>query len=274
MYESFAQVYDLLMRDVPYGEWADRIDGWIREYGISRPSRDAAGKGRAKKAKALEDRLAEERDLVVDLGCGTGRLTAMLADRGYDVAGVDLSPEMLAAAQETNRARRKPIPYLCQDMRRLDLYCTAGTFVCVCDSINYLLTDRDLHGTFQRVRNFLFPGGVFIFDFNTVHKYRDVIGTRTITEDSEDVSFIWENTFRAARSRNEAAITFFAREADGRYRRFEETHVQRGFTMGEMRRLLNRAGLKVLAAFDERNGKDPNARSERIFVIAGDVRAF
>ena len=257
MYGSFAQVYDRLMRDVPYGDWADRIDRWIRSYGISRPG------------QASGDALSQERNLVVDLGCGTGVLTALLADRGYDMTGVDLSPDMLAVAQKRNGDRNPEIPYLCQDMRRLDLYCTAGTFLCVCDSINYLLTDRDVIRTFSRVRNFLYPGGIFVFDFNTVHKYRDVIGTRTITENDEEVSFFWENRFRTRSCRNEAAITFFVRESDGRYRRFEETHVQRGFSMREMRGLLRSAGMEVIAAFDERTEKDPHARSERIFVIAG-----
>ncbi|MCR4762027.1 MAG: class I SAM-dependent methyltransferase [Lachnospiraceae bacterium] len=272
VYSGFAGVYDTLMQDVPYGEWADFLDFLIAEYGVSeRIAPDDGGTGAhagSEKRKELSDPLAEERNLVVDLGCGTGAITALLADRGYDVAGVDLSPEMLAVAQDKNRHRRRPIPWLCQDMRKLDLYCTAGTFVSVCDSINYLLTEQDVLCTFRCVNRFLFPGGLFLFDFNTTHKYRDVIGTRTIAESGDDAAFIWENRFRARGSRNTAALTLFSRGEDGRYLRFCETHVQRGYTLAEIKRFLKAAGLVFLKAFDERTKRTPHARSERIFVAA------
>jgi hypothetical protein len=121
---------------------------------------------------------------------------------------------------------------------------------------------------FSGVNRFLYPGGIFLFDFNTVHKYRDVIGTRTIAESGEEASFIWENRFRARGCRNEAALTLFAAEPDGRYRRYEELHVQRGFTLREIKGFLKQAGLSFVAAFDARTEKEPHARSERIFVVA------
>ncbi|MCR5676196.1 MAG: class I SAM-dependent methyltransferase [Lachnospiraceae bacterium] len=259
VYDGFASAYDALMRDVPYEKWVDLCDSMIRRHGVSRPVYASAGTRTA---------IEEERDLVVDLGCGTGTFTGLLADRGYDVTGVDISPEMLAVAQEKNETRKQTIPYLCQDMRTLDLYCTAGTFVSVCDSVNYLLTDRDVIRTFAGINRFLFPGGIFLFDFNTVHKYRDVIGSETISESGEDAAFIWENRFRARGNRNEAALTLFVGQPDGRYCRFEETHVQRGFTLTEIRGFLRAAGLRFVTALDERTGKKPYAKSERILVVA------
>lgn len=215
-----------------------------------------------------EDALISERNLVLDLGCGTGTITELLYEKGYDMIGVDSSEEMLQIALNKKFETGSDILYLCQDMRELDLYSTVGTVVSVCDSLNYLLMDEDVLQTFHLVNNYLFPGGIFIFDFNTIYKYEEVIGDTTIAENREDCSFIWENFYSCEDHINEYDVTVFERQEDDLYRRFTETHYQRGYTLEEMKTFLEKAGLIFVTALDEKTHKAPTETSERIYVIA------
>ena len=160
-YTDFAGVYDIFMDGTPYGEWADFLADMIEKYGISKPVREAAeskapgaGEGEDERRGALLD---SERNLVLDLGCGTGTLTELLYWKGFDMIGVDNSEEMLGVAFEKKENSGSEILYLCQDMRELDLYSTVGTVVCVCDSVNYLLEDGDVEDAFALVNNYLYP---------------------------------------------------------------------------------------------------------------------
>ena len=163
-YTTFAQVYDLFMDNVPYEEWSEYLLSVLKEYGI-------------------------HSGVICDLGCGTGKMTRLLAQAGYDMIGVDLSEDMLTIASEQNE---DGILYLCQDMCELELYGTAKAMISVCDSINYLLEEDEIIWTLQSVNRYLEPGGIFIFDFNTVYKYETVLGDTTICENREEGSFIWE----------------------------------------------------------------------------------
>ncbi len=266
MYDDFAFVYDELMDTVPYEEWCERICGLIDKYGISKQKhevRDIEGL-----EGGLEEALLEsERNLVVDLGCGTGTLTEFLYEKGYDMIGVDNSEAMLGIAMEKRDRSGAEILYLLQDMRELELYSTVGTVVSVCDSINYILEEEELAGVFSLVNNYLYPGGIFIFDFNTVYKYRDVIGDATIAENREDCSFIWENFYDPEGELNEYDLTVFVREGE-LFRKFTETHLQRGYTAEQIQKLLGRAGLLLVEMMDADTGKAVTPESERIYVVA------
>ncbi len=156
-------------------------------------------------------------------------------------------------------------------MRELDLYCTCGTVLSVCDSVNYLLEDEDVIETFKLVNNFLFPNGVFIFDFNTLHKYRDVIGDVTIAENREDCSFIWDNYYHEEEHINEYDLTIFAKcGEDDVFKRSVETHYQRGYTLDEMKSFVEKAGLKFIACYDADTHEAPTEESERIYIVAGE----
>ena len=282
-YTDFAAVYDTFMDETPYEEWGVFVSELIEKYGISKPY--AAGvKSSAEGGEStemgttpsdnatLEDTakaLDEEKNLVVELGCGTGSFTMVMAKKGYDIMGIDLSPEMLDVARRKSSEAGLDIMYLEQDMRELDLYCTTGTVVSVCDSINYLLEDEDVVETFKLVNNFLFPKGIFIFDFNTLHKYRDVIGDATIAENREDCSFIWENYYHEEEHINEYDVTIFAKcdKDDEIFRRSVETHYQRGYTLGEMKSFAEAAGLEFVTAIDADTHAEPTDDSERIYVV-------
>ena len=241
-YTTFAQVYDLFMDNVPYEEWSNYIVSVLKEYGI-------------------------HSGVICDLGCGTGKMTRLLAKAGYDMIGVDLSEDMLAIASEQNE---EGILYLCQDMCELELYGTAKAMVSVCDSINYLLEEDEIIWTLQSVNRYLELGGIFIFDFNTVYKYETVLGDTTICENREEGSFIWENYYDKEEQINEYDLTLFIREEEQLYRKFEETHYQRGYSLEQMHTLVEEAGMEFLAAYDAETKKSPTADSERIYIIAGE----
>lgn len=261
-YSDFASVYDTFMDDTPYQEWADFLAGLIEAYGVSRP--------RAEEANQLD----QEQNLVLDLGCGTGTLTELLAKKGYDMIGIDNSQEMLNIAMDKKIESGSKILYLCQDMRDIDLYSTVGTVISVCDSVNYLLEEEDVTDTFQLVNNYLYPGGMFIFDFNTVYKYETVIGDATIAETRDECSFIWENYYQKEAHVNEYDLTVFVREdpQNELFRRFTETHFQRGYTLEEMKGFVEQAGMELITALDGDTHQAPHEKSERIYMIARECR--
>lgn len=266
-YRSFASVYDEFMDGTDYQKTADQIQDMITRFGVSKPTQKRTGA-----SEARDVLLAAEKNLVVDLGCGTGKFTEILADRGYDVMGIDLSEEMLGIALERRDSLRHRTLYLCQDMREFELYGTAGTFVSVGDSVNYLLTDEDMIKLFKRVNTFLFPGGIFVFDFKTLHLYRDVIGDNTIAEDREDCSFIWENCYDDESRINEYDLSLFIRETgvkedDNLFRKYQEIHRQRGYTLEEMKRFAEEAGLTWIAEMDSDNMGPVSEESERILCV-------
>lgn len=284
-YTSFAYVYDTFMDNVPYGEWARHIREKLCEHGVTD-------------------------GIVLDLGCGTGTMTERLAGYGYDMIGVDNSEEMLELAMEKKTESGYDILYLLQDMRGFELYGTVRAVVSVCDSVNYITEPDELEEVFRLVNNYLDPKGIFLFDFNTVHKYRDVIGDSTIAEDRGACSFIWDNRYYEKEQINEYDLTLFIAEdfnpmenayvsertADSEdallseegagdledtmfseeeggengslYRRYTETHYQRGYTLAEIQELLERAGLVFIEAYDADTKETPNDMSERICVIA------
>lgn len=259
-YSAFADVYDELMNDVPYDSWTDRIDRDIKRFGISKIQSEY-GEDSENEAALLES----ERNLVADIGCGTGVITRKLFDKGYDVFGIDCSPEMLSRAMDSDEGRG--IMYLNQDMRELDLYSTIGTAVSICDSINYLLDNEDLDDAFAGISKFLYPGGIFIFDCNTSYKYRESIGESTIAEAGEDVSFIWENYYDAEENVNEYDLTLFIKREDGLYERAEETHLQRGIEVSDIERLADKCGLEIVLMVDSDTEEEVKEDTERIYAV-------
>jgi len=244
-YTSFARVYDTFMDNVPYHDWANYLQDLLREYDIWD-------------------------GLILDLGCGTGSMAEELAKRGYDMIGVDNAEDMLEIAMEKRMESGYDILYLLQDMREFELYGTVRGIVSVCDSVNYILEEDDLLEVFRLVNNYLDPMGVFIFDFNTEYKYREILGERTIAEEREECSFIWENYYDEEDKINEYVLTLFLQEEEDEdlYRKYQEQHFQRGYTLEEIKRLLQRAGLVFEAAYDAYT-KDPvTEKSERITVVA------
>ncbi len=259
-YSDFAEVYDIFMDNTPYDAWSEFLVDYFRRHGI-------------------------EDGIVLDLGCGTGVMTEKFAKAGFDMIGADFSSEMLNIAMDKRAASGLDILYLCQDMRELELFGTVRAVYSVCDCVNYLLEEKDLVKAFSLVNNYLDPQGLFIFDFNTVHKYQDVIGDTVIAENRDNCSFIWENFYDPSTQKNQYDVTIFVKEEkepekkswfrkkevisnEPLFRCFQETHVQRGYTLETMKRLVEEAGMLFVEAIDADTHEAPTKDSERIYVVA------
>ena len=251
-YTSFAMVYDTFMDNIPYKDWCEYLKSLLCRYGINS-------------------------GLVLDMGCGTGNMTELLSDEGYDMIGIDCSEDMLAIAMEKTAEKNKDILYLLQDMRSFELYGTVRAVVSVCDSMNYILEEDELREVFRLVNNYLDPEGIFIFDMNTVYKYEQIIGSRTIAESREDCSFIWDNYYYEDEKINEYELNIFVRDDERQkscygggeaFLRFTETHYQKAYDLKTVCRLLKEAGLVFVAAYDAFTYEPPKADSERVYIIA------
>lgn len=256
-YTNFAQVYDLFMDNVPYEEWGQYIADLLQGAGITD-------------------------GILLDLGCGTGKLTRFMAELGYDMIGVDHSLEMLEIARESGREQMavtesgdglpedpvRNILYLQQDMRAFELYGTVRAIYSACDSINYILEESELLQVFRLVNNYLDPKGLFLFDCNTPYKYEQLLGENTFAENREACSFIWENYYDSDRGINEYDLTLYIRNSSGYYQRFEETHFQKSYSLDVIRKLLAAAGLEFVAAYDAYTREEPAEDCERFLVIA------
>ncbi len=243
IYTAFAAYYDRCMEEIPYEEWSRLLIGLLQKDGI----RDG---------------------LILELGCGTGTMTELLAEAGYDMIGVDASGDMLSAAMEKQARSGSSILYLQQDMREFELYGTVRAVVSICDTMNYLLTEEDLLQVFRLVNNYLDPGGLFLFDLKTMHHFRDVVGEQSFVQNEEDACVIWENYYYEDEQVNEYAVTMFAKTESGSYERIQELHYQRPYSIEQIRRLLIQAGLEPLAVYGESGDCPPDEDSCRIYVLA------
>lgn len=266
-YEAFASVYDTFMDNVDYEKWSRYLIRLLRRYGA-------------------------DSGIICELGCGTGSMTERLADAGYDMIGIDSSPEMLDAAVEKKLASGSNILYLEQDMRAFELYGTVRAIVSVCDSMNYLLTEDDLRKVFRLANNYLDPGGVFIFDMNMAAKYEE-IGDATIAENRPEGSFIWENSWDPERLLNTYELTLFIpeRETDRQShgggemspaesdaeedpeegtpcRRYHEEHMQRAYSVETVRRLIGEAGMTCEAVYGAFTDEAPAPDAGRVYFVA------
>ncbi len=256
-YTGFAQVYDSFMDNIPYEEWSRYLIGLLKEYGV------------------LDG-------LVLELGCGTGNITEKLAEQGYDMIGIDNSEDMLTIAMEkkaeysVEEDKRASILYLMQDMREFELYGTVRAVVSICDSMNYIMSEEDLLKVFKLVNNYLDTRGLFIFDLNTIYKYEMVLANNTIAENRKDSSFIWDNYYYKEEEINEYSLSIYVRdkeleeqcEEEDLFKRYDETHYQKAYSMDTIIRLLEEAGMEFVEAFDAFTREAVKPDSERIYVIA------
>ena len=241
-YSGFAKVYDLFMDNIPYEEWTEYVKSLLKEEGITD-------------------------GILLDLGCGTGSVTELLAKAGFDMIGIDNSEEMLDIAMEKRYESGLDILYLLQDMREFELYGTVKGVVSICDSMNYILDDEDLLDVFKLVHNYLDNEGIFIFDMNTMYKYREILADHTFAEDREESSFIWENFYDEEEEINQYDLSLFVQEEDGRYRKYEETHLQRAYEQKCVEELIKESGLELLHVYDAFTRELPAEDSQRIYYV-------
>ena len=223
IYDMLAPFYDELNGDIDYEKWADFLVPRFHSAAI--PVRE-----------------------VLDLGCGTGSMTLALARRGYDMVGVDLSPDMLSRARERayEDEKTRDILFLLQDMRSFELYGTVQAAVCTLDGINHLTCARDLDATLALLHNYIEPQGLLIFDVNAKRKFEEVYADNVYTMESEDAYVVWQNDYREKTGVCDFYITLFKRESDGRYTRYEECQREKHYSCKTLQRHLEKAGFRLL----------------------------
>lgn len=241
-YEMFARYYDGLMRDVPYAKRADYL------------------------CRALKH-CRHEPGVCLDLACGTGSLTLELADRGLDIFGLDLSPEMLSVARQKAESIGRDLLLVCQDMRRLNLYAPVDTVFCTMDGINHLPGESAVRQTFRSVASFLNPGGLFLFDANTVYKHRYVLAGHTFADETGEVFCVWQNAYREAGHRIAVTLDFFEKNGEA-YRRSTEQFFEFAYETEAMQEMLSEAGLQTVGIWKDMSFQKPDAEAERVLFAA------
>lgn len=239
-YTALAAAYDRLTADVGYEKWADYVERQFRKAG--RPIRSVA-----------------------ELGCGTGSLTLLLAQRGYAVTAVDLSPDMLALAEQ--KCRGLGVRFLCQDMSRLALPGEADAVVSCLDSVNYVTRPAALRRTFARVYRALAPGGLFLFDVKTPSALEGADGQTYLDED-DGLFCVWRADYYPRRRVCSYGLDLFLRQEDGSWSRDGEYHEEYAYTMEELRGFLQDAGFQAVRLYGDKTMSAPKESAQRVFFAA------
>ena len=248
-YETLAAMYDALMDDVDYEAWADYIDRMLQKHG---------GPGKR----------------LLDLGCGTGCISIPLAQRGYQVTGVDISEEMLAAAREKSRALQLDIDWRKQDLISLQLFDEAGNemvfdaAIATFDVFNHLTEPEDLQMLFHTLNPLLADEGVLLFDVQTPYKLREYLGNHIFTLHRDDVEYMWENHFDEETQICTMNITFFLRQANGLYRRETMTQEERVYDLDLLRLWLKYSDFETAGVYEELSENDVKPEAHRAVFIA------
>ncbi|MCT4619607.1 MAG: class I SAM-dependent methyltransferase [Marinisporobacter sp.] len=240
-YSAFAYVYDKLMEDVDYENWVDYIEEIFKKYEVKPQN-------------------------IAELACGTGNITNILAKRGYNLIGVDISEDMLFLAQEKARDMGTEVIYLNHDMRELALPSELDSILCICDGINYIVEEKDLLKVFRSVYDHLKKEGLFIFDISSYYKLSNILGNNTYAENFQEVSYIWENYFDEERDVCDFDLTIFSKEGK-MYKKYEESHSQKAHKEDEIVENLKNVGFHKIERFEAFTFDKPGDESERIYFI-------
>ena len=208
-----------------------------------------------------------DESLILDLGCGTGSLTLELAERGYDMIGADISPEMLSVASERAYDAEKSILFLMQDMRSFELYGTVSGIVCALDGINYLTARQDVIKCFKLVRNYLDPGALFLFDVNSEHRFKEVLAKRDYFLEDEDVCLAWRSQYHSKSATCDFFLTVFEKGEDGRYERKDEVQTEKLWTDAELDEMIAESGLERVAVYSGFDMKDAREEDDKRFYV-------
>lgn len=238
MYKNFSRVYDIFMDTIPYRQWSAYIDEMLQSHGV--PSKG----------------------LLLDIGCGTGTISFLMAQKGYELIGIDSSEDMLSEAYDKMHDKGHTILFLHQNILNLDLYGTVDAAYSVCDTFNYILTEEDFEKALKNVALYLNPGGIFIFDLKTHYKYQN-LGSNTYHDTSgrfNSASYIWKNHYDPSTGINEYRVQFFVKGEES----FSEIHRQKAYATKTVETIASKAGLEVVETFDNYTCNPPSKTSDRI----------
>lgn len=248
-YGDLASVYDALNADFDYEAYAEYIDAQIKAHKI------------------------HDTSLVLDLACGTGKITLLLRDRGYDMTGVDISESMLSVARDICYENEiEDILWLCQSMQSFELYGTVDACVCCLDSLNYLTSLADLKKCFSLVHNYLIPDGVFVFDINTPYRFKNVYGQNAYILESDGALCAWQNDFNEKSGICRFYLSVFEENDDGTYSRFDEVQRERCYSMTQILNALKACGFEVLDIHGSLEGKSATENDEKWYFTVRNIK--
>ncbi len=237
-FNEIAPYYDALMAGVPYKLWVDYLEGILR-------------------------RLNYRPRTVLDVACGTGNVSEVLARRGYQVVGVDLSEPMIEAA----KSKQSQVEYHAQDVAELNLGRQFDLAVSLFDSLNYIIDVETLQRGMKRVAEHLVTGGLFVFDVNTIYALSHHFFDQANLSHEREPRYIWRSEYDHATRICRVDMTFEVTE-DGEVRQFKEVHIQRGHTLEELTQWLIDAGFEVVETFHAYRFRRPSRKSDRVFFVA------
>lgn len=241
-YNEFAYIYDELMTDFNYQDWANYIFEIFNKNKINPEN-------------------------VLEMACGTGNLTYEFAKKGYKVTAFDLSEEMLSIAYE-KLGQYKRVKLLNLDMTSFKLSDKYQAVVSICDSINYITSEEELLEVFNNVYSHLEEDGIFIFDINSYYKLTNIIGNNTFVNDNEENFYVWENYFEENEKIVNFYLTFFVKDDSGMYERFDEHHKERAYTVFDIENNLKKAGFKDIKYYEAFSFNEVNNKTNRINFVA------
>lgn len=243
-YSVFARYYDELTANIDYKKRGEYFHEIIKKF---------------KETKE---------NIFLDLACGTGSISEVMARLGYDVIGIDNSDEMLGIAIEKKFESGLNIQYICQDMRKLDMFGTVDIVICALDSINHLSDLNDVRKVFEGAAFFCELSGLFIFDVNTLYKHRKILANNTFTYETDSVYCIWENTLNVETDEVMMNLEFFEREENGLYSRSSESFSEKAYSEEAIEKILEESGFELLAKYGDDTFEPPTETSQRIIYAA------
>ena len=242
-YEALAASYDGLMADASYCRRAAFLDRLLKKSAIPVHS-------------------------VLDLACGTGTISCLLAQQGYQVIATDGSEEMLTQAMGKAMALGEGMPlFLQQDMTRLRLAEPVDAAVSTLDSLNYLTREKDVRETFYRVWRWLRPGGQFIFDVNTPYKLQRMDG-QIYMDETEETCCVWRTFFSQRTQVCTYQVDLFQLRPDGAWERTFEEHRERAWSREQLCAWLEEAGFEKIAVTGDLSLRSPREDADRWIVRA------
>ena len=234
MYDGLSEFYDLFMQDVDYRAWAD--------FACSYLDKDASG---------------------MDVGCGSGAFTFELKSRGFNVFGIDVSPQMVAIASKNAKKQGFSIDFAVANAEKIKLNKSVDFVTAICDVVNYIKNPTEF---FKNTYENLAENGVFIFDVSSEYKLKNILGDNVYTEEKDGVVYVWSNSL--GKNKVDMFLSFFRKDPDGRYTRFDEEQTQYVHTLDGIVNLLQKVGFEKIEVYSSIDKKRVTATSERLYFVA------
>lgn len=242
-YDIFSSVYDILTENVEYERISNKICSLLHKNGV-------------------------DRGLLLDLGCGTGTLSFLLEQRGFDIIGVDASEDMLAVANEKKYEDNSSALFLCQKAEELDLFGTIQCAVSTLDTFNHIGNIEKIEKAISLVSLFMDMNGIFIFDMNTPYKHTKILGNNTFVYDMDEVYCVWQNSYDKASEKTDIDLDFFIKnEDDDCFERYSESFSEYVYNINEIINIIKKCGFTLLATTDDYSDEPVCDTTERITFI-------